>query len=316
MKTTLKYSLLLFIGFCFFVCKQTFAQADLLSLVESTEQPKGHEKVYATFKTTKIISAQSIETVKKKTMDFRITHRFGNIGGASNGGYHTWYGWDAIADIRMAFDFGITDKITLGIARSKYNELIDGTFKYRFLEQTTDNKIPVSIALYENMAVTPEKSSQLYNGTINVSEKFAHRFSYVNQLIIARKFNSWLSLELLPTHVHMNFVKALINPDNGAVAENDLFSMGVAGRIKLTKRFAILGDYFYTVSKFRQNNSTTPYYSPLALGIEIETGGHVFHLNFTNASGINENVFIPNTSDSWLNGGYKFGFNISRVFNL
>lgn len=291
------------------------AQEDLLSLVEDVK-PKGHEKVYAAFKTTRIINAQSIETVKKKTLDFRITHRFGNIGAASNGGVHTLYGFDNSDDIRISFDYGITDRITVGVARSKYRELIDGTFKYRFLEQTTDNKIPLSIALFENMAITPMRSAQLYNGTANVTEKFAHRISYCNQLIIAHKFNSWLSLEALPTHVHANFVKADVNPGNNAVSENDLFSVGLGGRFKLTRRFAVLVDYFQTFSKYRQNNTLNPYYAPLAVGIEIETGGHVFHLNLTNASGINENNFIPNTTDNWLDGGYKFGFNISRVFNL
>lgn len=300
----------------FFSGTISFAQEDLLSLLDSVEKPKGSEKVYATFKTTRVINAQSIETVKKKTLDFRITHRFGNIGAASNGGFHTWYGWDAIADMRMAFDYGITDEITVGIARSQYNELIDGTFKYRFLTQTTDNKIPISVVLYENAGATPMRSTQLYNGTVGVQEKFAHRLSYCNQLIIGRKFNSWLSLELLPTHVHMNFVRADVNPENDAIAENDIFSVGAAARIKLSKRFAILVDYFYTFSEFRKNNSITPYYAPLAIGCEIETGGHVFHLNFTNASGINENNFIPNTSDNWLDGGFKFGFNISRVFNM
>jgi len=316
MKTTSKY--LLLISFCFFVCKQTFAQADLLSMLDSVQKPKSHEKVFATFKTTKLINAQSTETVKKNTLDFRITHRFGDIGGESGGGFHTWYGWDAISDVRLAFDYGITDKMTVGIARSKYDENIDGTFKYRLLDQTTDNKIPVSVALYENMAVTPERSTELYNGTTIAAsdEKFAHRISYVNQLIIARKFNSSFSFEVLPTYMHMNFVKDYINPDNGAEAENDLFSLGAGGRIKLTKRLCIIVDYFYTFSKFRQNNPTNPYYMPLAIGIEIETGGHVFHLDFTNAAGINENAFLPYSPDSWFKGGFKFGFNISRVFNL
>ena len=306
---------LLFVAFC--LCQQPFyAQQDLLSLLDAVEQPKKHEKVYATFKTTRIINAQSIETVKKKTLDFRITHRFGNIGGASNGGFHTWYGWDAVSDIRFAFDYGITDRLTVGIARNKYNELIDGTLKYRFLEQTSDNAIPVSLVLYENMGVTPMKASQLYSGTTEIQEKFAHRISYCNQLIVARKFNSWLSLELLPTYIHLNYVKANINSNNNTIATNDLISVGFAGRFKLTKRFALLVDYFQTFSKFRQNNPTYPYYPPLAIGCEIETGGHIFHLNFTNASSINENNFIPNTSDNWLDGGYRFGFNISRVFNL
>ncbi len=293
----------------------SFSQ-DLLSLLDSVQPPQAREKVFATFKTTKVINAQSTETVKKRGLDFRITHRFGNIGANGGGGGHTLYGLDAVADVRFSFDYGLTDKMTVGVARNKRQENIDGTFKWRFLEQTSDNHIPVTIALYENAAFTPVVAASLYSGTINVKENVAHRFAYISQLIIARKFNRYLSFELLPTYQHRNFVKASINKDNLKEDSNDLLSLGVAMRLKITKRIGILIDYFHTFSDFRTNNPETPYYDPLAIGIEIETGGHVFHLNFTNASGIIENDFIPNTTEGWTEGAYKFGFNISRVFNF
>lgn len=305
----------LIVLFSLCITSASFAQQDLLSMVDSLK-PKTHEKVFATFKTTKVINAQSTETVKKHCLDFRITHRFGSVGDESGGGVHTLYGWDAIADVRLSFDYGITDKITIGIGRSKRQEMIDGMFKWRFLEQTTDDRVPVSIALYEDVAFTPVSYSVLYSGTLDTVQKFAHRFSYVNQLVIARKFSRNFSLELLPTHQHRNFVKGFINKDNEAEDSNDLFALGAALRWKVSKRIAILVDYFHIFSEFRTNNPVTPYYDPVSLGIEIETGGHVFHLNFTNASGILENDFIPNTNDTWSKGGYKFGFNISRVFNL
>jgi hypothetical protein len=297
----------------------TAAQDDLLNLLDSTGAPKTHEKVIATFKTSKVINLQSTETVKKGTMDFRVTHRFGNIGGVAGGGGHTLYGLDNSTDIRISFDFGITDKLTLGFGRSKQNEMIDILGKYRLLTQTTDNHIPISMAFFEDVAYTPMVASQFYLG---VSEPFGfkqteiHRFSYVSQLLIARKFGSRLSVELIPSYQHRNFVVANINPDNGSSETNDLFSVGGGFRLKMTKRISLIADYMYNFSKYRTNNSATPYYNPLAIGIEIETGGHVFHLNFTNASGIIENNFLVNTTDSWLKGGYKFGFNISRVFNL
>lgn len=301
-----------------FTCVSSFgfSQPDLLSMLDSVSKPKTREKVFATFKTTKVINAQSTETVKKRCLDFRITHRFGNIGADGGGGFHTLYGFDAVSDVRISFDYGITDKITVGIARSKRQENFDGTFKWRFMEQTTDNKIPVSIALYENAAFTPVDKAALYSGTINITEKTAHRFSYVSQFIIARKFSRFFSFELLPTYQHRNYVKALINTDNGKEESNDLFALGAAARLKITKRMALLVDYYHIFSDYRINNPQTAYYDPLAIGVEIETGGHVFHLNFTNALGIIENDYIPNTTDSWGKGGYKFGFNISRVFNF
>jgi hypothetical protein len=297
----------------------TFAQ-DMLSMLDSANTKKTHEKVVTTFKGSKIINAQTTETVKARTMDFSITHRFGNIGVASNGGGHTLYGLDNISDVRFGFDFGLTNNITLGIGRSKSNELVDGFLKYRICTQTQDNHIPFSLALYADASYNPSAATTFYNGmgtpdsTWKQSE--IHRFSYTTQLILARKFGWRFSMELLPTYQHRNFVLANINPDNGYSETNDLFSLGGGFRFKFTPRFAFICDYFYTFSKYRTGNSSTPYYAPLAVGFEIETGGHVFHLTFTNSAGIIENNFLPNTTDNWLKGGFKFGFNISRVFNV
>lgn len=296
---------------------KVFSQDDLLALADNGKPT--HEKVFATFKGTKIVNAQTTETVKAKTMEFNITHRFGNIGAASNGGGHTLYGLDNVSDVRFGFNFGLTDNLTIGIGRSKQYELIDGIVKYRFLTQTTDNHIPLSIAFYGNMSYNPQKAEQFFGGidpSSNVKQNDIYRISYLSQLVIARKFGSRFSMELLPTYMHRNYVVGNINPNNDKAETNDLMALGGGFRLKITKRIAIVADYFYTFSDYRKNNSTNPYYNPLAVGVEIETGGHVFHLDFTNASGIVENNFIPYTSDSWAKGGYKFGFNISRVFNL
>ena len=290
-------------------------EAMMDSMNSSTSPVK--EKVTATFKTNKIINAHSIETVKKGTLDFRVTHRFGNIGGASGGGAHTLYGFDASDDIRISFDYGLSDNLQIGFARNKRWENLDGSLKWRLLSQTTDNTTPVSIVLYSDAAFSPVKEDELYLGVdTNVVHKMAHRFVYTTQLIIARKFNWRLSLELIGSYNHRNFVKNYQNPENLAFDANDLFSAGIAGRFKLKKRFSIVFDYFYNFSPYRTGNTVTEFFNPLGLGFEIETGGHVFTLNFTNAKGIIENDFLPNTTDDWLKGGFKFGFNISRVFTI
>ncbi len=296
-----------------------FAQDDMLGLLDSIGGKKTHEKVMATFKGSKIINAQSTETVKANTYDFSITHRFGNMGTASNGGGHTLYGLDGVTDVRFGFDFGITNDLTIGIGRSKQRELVDGFVKYRMLTQTLDNHIPISLAIYADMGYTPQLANQFYSGMAADStfkQNDIHRFSYTTQLLIARKFGWRFSMQLIPTYQHRNFILATINSDNGKVETNDLMSMGIGFRFKFTKRFAFIADYFYTFSDYRKNNPVNPFYNPLAVGFEVETGGHVFHLNFTNASGIVENNFIPYTTDNWLKGGYKFGFNVSRVFNI
>jgi hypothetical protein len=295
-----------------------FSQDDMLSLLDSIPTKKKSERTTATFKGSKIIIAQTTETVKKGTMDFNVAHSFGNIGKESNGGVHTLYGLDNIADVRIGFDFGITNDLTLGIGRSKQKELIDGLIKWRLLNQTTNNHVPFSLAVYCDMAYNPQQASTFYNGVDpkSITQKDMHRISYVSQLIIARKFNWRFSMELLPTYHHRNYVLGSINPGNGAIETNDLFSLGAGLRLKLTNRVAIIADYYYISSAFRENNTATPFFPPLGLGLEIDTGGHIFHLTFTNCAGIIENNYIPNTTDDWLKGGYKFGFNISRVFNL
>ncbi len=297
---------------------KVFAQDDMLALLDDGAK-KSHDRVMTTFKEAKIINAQTTETCRAGTWAFNITHRFGNMGTASNGGGHTLYGLDNISDIRLGFDFGVTRDLTVGFGRSKAAELIDGYFKYRFLTQTTDNHVPFSLALYCDMSYTPQNASVFYSG-VNPNDSIfkqndMHRFTYVSQLILARRFGSRFSVELLPTYTHRNFIIANINADNDAAETSDLFSIGAGFRYKFTKRIAFVCDYFYTFSKYRTNNTATPYYMPLAVGFEIETGGHVFHMTFTNATGIVENYFIPNTTDTWSKGGYKFGFNISRVFN-
>lgn len=296
-----------------------FAQDDLLDLVKEDHTTEPAKKVYATFKTTKIVSAQTIETVKKRNLDFRVTHRFGNtynsaLPNALNDAAHNYFGLDNASDIRISFDYGITDNLTVGIGRSKFREMYDGLVKWRFLTQREDNKIPVSVCFYGDLGYTSMTTDNLYAGTIRPETNEAHRVQYCSQLLIARKFNSWFSLQLFPTYTHRNFIKQEINPNSGKQNTNGLFSLGFGGRIKLTKRFAVVADYFYNFSEFQKDNSG--YYNPLGVGIEIETGGHVFHINYTNGAAILESSLITSTQDTWTKGQIKLGFNISRWFVL
>ncbi len=280
-----------------------FAQDDLLNNLLN-EKKTEHEKVIATFKSTKIIDAQSNETVHAHTLDFRVSHLFGNIGKETEGKspVHTLYGFDASSDIRISFEYGITNRLTVGFSRSKVKENLEGLLKYRVFYQTMDNHIPVSFTLFGNTAFTPQRDySQNY---LNAQ----HRFTYIAQGIIARKFSKNISAEILPTYLHRNY---LLIPED----ENDIFALGAGARIKVTRSMSIIADYFYSFSNYRINRKTS-YFNPLGLGVEFETGGHVFSLMFTNASSIIENEFIPYTTDSWQEGGMKFSFIISRNFSI
>jgi hypothetical protein len=289
-----------------FLSISAFAQDDLMNMLEGeVEAESTPEKVIATFKGIKLINAQTIETTKKKTLEFRITHRFGNMGDA--GAKHTLWGLENASNIRFSFDYGLTDKLSIGYGRSKMNEHIDLHAKFRFLEQKKGG-IPISAAYYVNGAMSAVASIP--------NDDFNNRLSYVHQLIIASKLNKAISLEILPTLVHRNYVDHTISSleDSTIVDQNNLISIGFAGRFKITKRLAFVVDYFLTISDFRTPGNG--FYDPLSIGVEIETGGHVFHINISNSAGIIENDFLPSTRSNWGDGEYKLGFNISRVFSF
>jgi hypothetical protein len=300
-------------------------QDDLLSLVEA-EQDSRPRKVYATFKTVKIGNAQTIETVKKHHLDFRISHRFGNlydktIGASSsarlNNTFQTFFGFDDIREVRFSLDYGITDDITVAVGRNQFNRLLDGSLKYRFLHQNADFSVPVSVALFVCTGYTHDRPEGFYGAYYSVkpyATRDEHRFNYFTQLIIASKLNDHVSLELLPGYLHRNFILERINTDNDAADQNGVFSLGFGGRIKLTKRVSFIGDYFYNFGDFYAGNPEV--FNPLALGFELETGGHVFSMFLTNAPALIENNFLVNTTDSWAKGQVKFGFTISRTFAL
>lgn len=279
-----------------------FAQEDLLKLASGDSV--SHSKVIATFKSTRIINAQSNETVKKRTLDFRVAHRFGNVAKYTEGksAAHSLYGLDASSDIRIAFEYGITDRLMVGISRSKVKENLEGLAKFRILEQTTDNNIPLAVTVFANAAFTPVKDNA------KIYDKTTRRLAYCGQIILARKFSNRFSFELVPSIVHRNYV---FDPDD----ENDFFSLGAGARIKITHRFALVADYFYNFSQYRIDKDET-YFNPFSGGIEIETGGHVFTIMFSNPAALIETEFLPYTTDGWSEGGFKFSFNISRNFNL
>ena len=288
--------------FLLFFGSALHAQDSLWTLLQSQTEPE-NENVIATFKSTKIINAQTNETAKKRNLDFRVGHLFGNIGDESGGGVHTLYGLDQSNDIRIAFDYGITDRLMVSVGRNKRQENLSGAVKFRALEQTTDDRVPLAITLYGTTAYTPKSDPE------NIYVPAERRMSYFAQAIVARKFSSNFSFEALGSFLHRNLIDLRINSSD----ENDLVSLGVGGRFKFTKSVGVIADYFYN---FRKESTGIKMYNPLSAGIEIETGGHVFSIMFTNAAGLLENDFLPNTSDTWSEGGYKFSFNISRVFKL
>jgi Membrane bound beta barrel domain (DUF5777) len=287
---------------------------NILNREVAIQKSKKPARVYATFKGTHLVNARTNETIKRKELDFRVSHRFGDIGG-EYGGEKSFFGLENSTDIKISFDYGITDRLTVGISRAKgataIRQLYETSLKYKVLEQTEDSKIPFSLTAFANGVVSSMASNSKSN-TPDHFDRFSDRMAFTGQLIMARKFSDRFSLMLLPTYVHTNYVSA--------TDQNDVWAMGIGGRLKLTKRMALIVDYFKV---FRNSRSTAAFrekglkfYNPLGVGLEFETGGHVFDFNFTNSAALMENQFIPYTTTSWLMGQFRWGFNISRIFSF
>jgi len=251
----------------------------------------------ATFKSTRIGNGHSIEQMKKEQLEFRISHRFGDL---NSGGYNL-YGLD-YGTIHLSLEYGVTDWLEFGIGRSTYEKTVDGFAKIKLLRQSTGavNR-PFQLSYLFSNEYISSTADPLMTNTYS-------RMTYVQQILMARKFNEKFSLQLTPTYIHRNLVPTELD-------KNDLFAMGVGARYKLSNRIALNAEYYYV---YRANASALPvkYYNPLTLGIDIETGGHVFQILLTNAQAMREGGFIGKTTSSWTNGGICLGFNISRVFSF
>ncbi|CAN5333990.1 DUF5777 family beta-barrel protein [soil metagenome] len=286
----------------FFLFSTVGISQDVDSLMNALAGDSESDRVIATFKSTKLVLLQTNETQKKNDLAFWVGHRFGDIGG-NFGGSNTLYGLDVATDLYLGFDYGITDELTIGIGRSKFSESYNLLAKYKLLQQQ-EVGMPVSVTLFgQSSWITREEFQN--NEFPNQSDRISHFF----QAIIAKKFSSSFSLMLNPGFLARPQV---MDPGD---SEN-MFVLGMGGRIKLTKRFSLIADYTWVNGLGRPSNLGTEFYNPLGVGVEIETGGHVFSLNFQNAPYIIENNFIPNTQKSWEDGGVRFGFAISRNFYI
>jgi len=270
-----------------------FAQdEDLLKLVDKDSSKR--EFVENAFKSSRVINGHSMEMIAKGNLDFRILHRFGVI----NNGAKNFFGLDE-ASMRMGFDYGFTDNLTIGVGRSTLDKEFDGFIKFRPVRQSAGARsVPVSILLVAGTTLNTMPWTDPAR-----DNKFSSRVGYYYAVIIGRKFSEAFSLQLSPTMVHRNLVPL-------ANDKNDAYALGVGVRYKLSRRIALVADYHQILSGLDRDI----YENPLSIGIDIETGGHVFQLHFSNAAGMNEKAFITNTTDKW--GDVRFGFNLSRMFVL
>ena len=284
---------LLFLGF---FSLHTIAQDLMKMLDEEVEKNKKPDYATATFKTTRVINGHSVENVAAGVLDLRISHRFGYL----SGGLYEFLGLDQ-ATMRLGLDYGLTRWWMIGIGRSTYEKQLDGFTKIKIARQSSGSRrFPFTInatgsIMYKSIKV-PDQTIENYASS---------RLFYSGQLLIGRKFSEGISLQLMPTIIHYNLVP-------GATDPNDVYSLGAGGRIKMSKRVSINAEYYYQLPGYKLPGT----YDSFAIGFDIETGGHVFQLNFTNSSGMTERSFISETTADFFKGDIRFGFTLSRVFTI
>lgn len=264
-------------------------------------------KITDSFSGTRVLSNHSVETLPYKSLEFIVAHKFGDIAGAS-GGLQNFYGFDNLADVRIAFEYGLRDKLDIGVGRNKGVGIIsgvaDGYVKYKILQQKTIG-MPVNL-VYVSSLILPYKPAVNDPASVASYPKFLNRFTFTNQVLVSRKFSDRIVIQANVGYNHRNFV------DFQDV--NGLFFAGIASRLRFTKTFGMLVEYNHVFN--RPASIAANFHNPLSVGIEILTGGHSFILNFSNAQGLNENIFIPGTTSSWLDGQWRLGFSLNRRFKL
>ena len=283
------------------------AQDDLLQMLNE-EQSKEPTYTMATFKASRLINGQTIETISKNHLNFWISHRFGAV---NSGFIANFFGLDE-AKIRLGLEYGLTDQWLVGAGRSSLDKTYDLYTKYKVLRQS--NRMPVTVTGLAGWAInTMETGYGMQSGAEMRFNTNMERYSYLGQVMIARKVNENLSIQVMPTVIHYNKVE---DPS----ISNDVMALGVGGRYKLTKRFTLSGEYYHAFSDPNAYQASTgkayPYHDAISIGVDIETGGHVFQLHFTNSRGMIESQFIGQTVGAWEKADIFYGFNIARTFSF
>ncbi len=273
--------LLLFLAGSFCV-----AHAQMKRVRTTPNQPE-----HAIFKAPTVLLVNSVKNLYKNTLFMSIYHIFGPV----NSGINELYGLDVSANIRLGLDYGLTDRLSVGIGRTWYNKTVDGRFKYTLLYQTENDKSPLQLSMAGDAGIITMEHA--FPGSYTFSDKLG--FMYM--IMAARKFSDKFSLQIAPIYAHYNRVF----PGE----HNDYFGVSLAGRYKLTDHTALAIEYIDNI----HNNDTK---SALSIGLNIETGSHVFQIFLSNSQYYNPQDILRNTHDNFFAGDIHFGFDISRIFTF
>lgn len=264
-----------------------FAQEDLLKDIDTIQT--NTEISQPAFKALQVVTGQSTKLAAKNEWYIVVAHRFGDV----SKGFKDFFGLDD-ASTKLGVIYGVTDGLSLSLSRETNMKTFEGGAKYKLVKQREN--FPVDIVGYNVLAVNTDLSKDNYPDL-----QFGDRLSYLTQALISRRFSDKFSLQLTPSYVHKNLYEPSIEDKNQ-------FLTGLGGRYKISKRISINAEYFVNFD----NHSF--YKNPLSLGMDIETGGHVFQLLFTNSQLNSDIGYLTNATGDWGKGHIFFGFNLYRVF--
>ncbi len=266
---------------------------DLLQELDNLNQNETTYELPA-FKALQIGNLQSTKVVDKGDLYLVVAHRFGYL----KEGIKEFFGLDQ-ANTKIQLLYGLLPNLQIGVSRDSYEKTYSGTAKYKLYRQS--DKIPVNVSLYGSVDINTVLKKSTYPGL-----KTFDPFSYTTQILVSRRFSEKLSLELAPIFVRHN----LQDLNFTQTQTHNQILLGLGGRYKISKRLSINADYAYNFSK----DSNSSYKNPFTVGVDIETGGHVFQLLFTNARASSDASFLTETLGDWSKNEISFGFNIVRVF--
>lgn len=278
------------------------AQDDLLSELEADVDNSG--PIIAAFKGLKVVNFESTKLAGAGDFYFVVAHRFGSI----ENGFDDFFGLDN-AVTQLKFIYGINEWLNAGIARSSFDKKYGVHAKYRIVGQQEDG-FPLTVVGYNLLTINTALDEDLLPNL-----EFSDRLTYTTQVLLSRKVTSAFSVLLAPTYIHENLAtRSVVNNEDGSTSvfdeENDQFALGLGGRYKVAPRWSINVDYGIHLNR----NSNSNFVNPLSIGVDLETGGHVFQMHFTNAQGMFEEAYIVRAQGDWGDGDIYFGFNLSRVF--
>ncbi|SMO40854.1 DUF5777 family beta-barrel protein [Fodinibius sediminis] len=242
------------------------------------------------FWTPTLITQPTTEHIPARNLNVTIMHSFGI---ATTDAISNFFGFDNVQNVRLGLDMGLTNRWSVGIGRSSQLNVVDIRTKYALFQQDSLKKMPVSISLQGDLGIITQENRQPLSDDVSIA----------SSLIFSRKFSKRFSLQILPTYAHFNRYNA--------IGSQNLFALGMGMAIHLSKRYALTAEYYPVLGEHLPGTKNA-----FSLGMNIQTGGHVFQLFFTSTEWHLQQFVIADNDQQFWAGDFRFGFNVNRIFGL